>query len=77
MAIDTAAKRAAVGGVPYEPLGVNVTPGTLGTFLGRAAAAWNYGGNALTPAVVGGVEGTVVLGDTWVPRPPELGGVWG
>jgi len=55
MPIDSAAKRAAVGGVPAHPLGVNVTPGTLGTFLGRAAAAWTYGGNDLTPPVGGGV----------------------
>lgn len=77
MAIDTNVKRAAAAGVPYLPLGVNVTPGTLATVEGRAAAAWSYGGNGF-PAGGGGPEQEerIVLGDR-SPAPASLGGTWG
>jgi hypothetical protein len=45
MAITTREQRQSAAGVPFLPLGVNVVPGTLGTFFGRATAAWSYGGD--------------------------------
>lgn len=41
MALDSAEQRRAAGGVPFLPLGVGVTPGTV-TALWRAAVAWGY-----------------------------------
>lgn len=55
MSIDTADKRFVVAGVPFLPLGVNVVPGTTGTLVGRAAAAWNFV-EAVTPPGPGGGE---------------------
>lgn len=80
MAIDTAAKRMTVGGVPFLPLGVNVFPGTTGTILGRAAAAWTYANHTPTPPTPGdtfvdkftlgtkeslGVTGQPTIGGRW------------
>lgn len=48
MAVDSFAKRMAVGGMPF-PLGTNVFPGTTSAVLGRAAAAWNYVPSAPVP----------------------------
>jgi hypothetical protein len=48
VAIDTAQKRAASGGMPF-PLGPNVVPGELATLQGRAASAYTYVGDDLNP----------------------------
>jgi hypothetical protein len=73
MAIDTATKRAAVAHV--KRLGKGVTPGDTG-FSWRAAVAWNYGGNDLTPAAAGGEGDVLRLGECPV-QPPTLGHMFG
>jgi len=49
MAVDTAEKRRSVGGVPYLPLGVNVTPNVAKDVQWRQQAAWSYSGIAPAP----------------------------
>lgn len=51
MAIDTAAKRAAAAHV--KRAGKGVTPDAARPEIWRAAVAWNYGGNSLTPPTPG------------------------
>ena len=77
MAVDTFAKRMAVGGVPFLPLGVNVFPGTTGTTAGRAAAAWNYVTGTPPPPAAGGQDDKFTLGtkeSLSVTQQPTLGG---
>ncbi len=49
MAIDSALKRRSVGGVPFLPLGPNVTPNASKPAAWRASAAWSYAGILPTP----------------------------
>lgn len=80
MAVDTAAKRMTVAGIPFLPLGVNVTPGTMGTLFGRATAAWNYVTEEPPPPGPGGGREKLVLGykeSIGVNVFPDLGsGAW-
>lgn len=47
MAIDTAAKRRAAGGVAFLPLGPGVTPDAAKPNTWRQQAAWSYSGISL------------------------------
>ena len=44
MAIDSAAKRKGVAGIPAIPLGPNITPDATKAQFWRQTAAWGYGG---------------------------------
>lgn len=46
MAIDTAEKRRSVGGVPFLPLGPNVTPNVAKDAQWRQQVGWSYSGIA-------------------------------
>lgn len=74
MAIDSAAKRAAAAHVKKP--GKGVTPGTLGTALGRFAAGWNYGADFVPPPAGGGELEPLRLGQG-VEQFPTLGNMWG
>lgn len=75
MALDTASKRASAAHV--KRLGSGVTPGAVG-FAQRAAIAWDYNGNGLTPPPAGSrvAPDDYRLGECPV-SVPTLGNMWG
>lgn len=74
MSIDTAADRKSAAGVPFLPLGPNVTPDALAQKAWRQQAAWGYSGIPATLGIVtvsgislgdgtSGLDGDVIGGD--------------
>lgn len=57
MAIDTAAKRQNVAGMPCLPLGPGVTPDAAKPVAWRQQAGWGYGGIAVSEAAAVEVVG--------------------
>jgi hypothetical protein len=69
MAIDTAEKRRSVAGVPFLPLGVNVTPNLSKDQEWRQQAAWSYSGILATVTeVIVPTPGIVFASDALVHR---------
>lgn len=63
MAIDTAQKRRSAGGVPYLPMGPNVTPDAAKPVAWRQESAWSYSGiPPFTPATGGFGSGASGIG---------------
>ena len=67
MAIDSAEKRRSAGGVPFLPLGVNVTPNASKDGEWRQQSAWSYSGIATDAAGSSEVIWCVVALDTYIP----------
>lgn len=79
MAIDTAAKRRAAGGVAFLPVGPGVTPNVAKPVTWRQQAAWSYSGIApFTPATGSNGENLIALAPKntiGVVQQPTLGGL--
>lgn len=63
MAIDTAARRRNVSGVPFLPLGLGVTPNATKNEAWRRRIAWNYAVNDIEE-----VDGPITATLTLIPR---------
>lgn len=61
MAIDSALKRRSIGGIPFIPLGVNVTPNASKPIAWRVSVSWSYAGITPTPPAGGDLDNSLLL----------------